>query len=405
MDMVFRNVGGYTNDRWYKTVRDADGSERRVPSKAYGCTSRYAARYVDAEGQPHQKVFVLEREAKAWLRAQLATVDAGTHTDPRAARVTVGAFYEAHVAGTDGHLAPSTRGKYDGWWANYVRPRWGNVPLEKVTATGMRAWVTELTDSGLVAGTVRSIYYVMTNILNTAVELHVLKTSPAANVRLPKDKPTRHVYLTHDQVAALAADAAAVSEREQDATAIRFLGYTGVRIGELSKLTVGSVSMGTRRVWVLGKGDKARSVPFPEPLSAELAKLIQDRAVDAPLFPTVRGKHIDQHWQETVFNVAVARRQDADHTFPREFTPHGLRHTAASLAVASGASVLGVQRMLGHSKPSITLNVYADLFDSDLDAVADRMGAAIASAESLRNQCAAEAVNTASDQDNTPPAA
>ena len=54
-------------------------------------------------------------------------------------------------------------------------------------------------------------------------------------------------------------------------------------------------------------------------------------------------------------------------------TPHELRHTAASLAVSAGASVLALQRMLGHDKPSTTLDVYSDLFDEDLDAVADRL--------------------------------
>lgn len=56
--------------------------------------------------------------------------------------------------------------------------------------------------------------------------------------------------------------------------------------------------------------------------------------------------------------------------------PHELRHTSASLAVRAGASVLAVQRMLGHSEPSIALDVYADLFDADLDDVADRLHAA-----------------------------
>lgn len=54
-------------------------------------------------------------------------------------------------------------------------------------------------------------------------------------------------------------------------------------------------------------------------------------------------------------------------------TTHELRHTAASLAVSAGASVLGVRRMLGHDKASTTLDVYSDLFDADLDAVADRL--------------------------------
>jgi integrase len=53
--------------------------------------------------------------------------------------------------------------------------------------------------------------------------------------------------------------------------------------------------------------------------------------------------------------------------------PHELRHTAASLAVSSGANVKAVQRMLGHASAAMTLDTYADLFDEDLDAVAERL--------------------------------
>ena len=59
-------------------------------------------------------------------------------------------------------------------------------------------------------------------------------------------------------------------------------------------------------------------------------------------------------------------------------TPHELRHTAASLAVASGANVKAVQRMLGHASAAMTLDVYSGLFDDDLDALADRLDAAAA---------------------------
>ena len=67
---------------------------------------------------------------------------------------------------------------------------------------------------------------------------------------------------------------------------------------------------------------------------------------------------------------AVARRQLADPTFPR-VTAHDLRHTAASLAIHAGANPKVVQRMLGHASAAMTLDVYADLFESDLDAVAE----------------------------------
>ncbi|MCU1646482.1 MAG: site-specific integrase [Nocardia sp.] len=50
-----------------------------------------------------------------------------------------------------------------------------------------------------------------------------------------------------------------------------------------------------------------------------------------------------------------------------------LRHTAASLAVSAGANVKAVQRMMGHQSAAMTLDIYTDLFDDDLDALADRL--------------------------------
>jgi site-specific recombinase XerD len=43
------------------------------------------------------------------------------------------------------------------------------------------------------------------------------------------------------------------------------------------------------------------------------------------------------------------------------------------LAISSGANVKVVQQMLGHASAAMTLDVYADLFDSDLDAVTKKV--------------------------------
>ena len=66
-----------------------------------------------------------------------------------------------------------------------------------------------------------------------------------------------------------------------------------------------------------------------------------------------------------------------------------LRDTAASLAVASGATVKAVQRMLGHASAGMTLDVYAGLFDDELDDVADRMSGAAEAARQreVRTDC------------------
>ena len=59
----------------------------------------------------------------------------------------------------------------------------------------------------------------------------------------------------------------------------------------------------------------------------------------------------------------------------KDLTPHELRHTAASLAVSAGADVKAVQRMLGHASAEVTLDLYADLYDDDLDGVATALNA------------------------------
>lgn len=113
------------------------------------------------------------------------------------------------------------------------------------------------------------------------------------------------------------------------------------------------------------------------------------------MFPTtaLTGPQFDpsaarREGRKAVFSPAVQKCQKADETFPT-ITPHDLRHTAASLAVSVGANVKAVQRMLGHAKASMTLDVYADLFDDDLDSVADSLDPAIkAAADPLRTKSA-----------------
>ena len=69
---------------------------------------------------------------------------------------------------------------------------------------------------------------------------------------------------------------------------------------------------------------------------------------------------------------------------PLDLTYHDLRHTAASLMVSAGANVKAVQNQLGHASASMTLDVYADLFDDDLDSVADSMDRMLSSGNVVR---------------------
>ncbi|MGC5222486.1 tyrosine-type recombinase/integrase [Micromonospora sp. DT81.3] len=94
-------------------------------------------------------------------------------------------------------------------------------------------------------------------------------------------------------------------------------------------------------------------------LQEPIARLCEGKPRDALLFgggldylqrPRSSGK--SRSWFVTALDDAGLERM----------TVHDLRHTAASLAISSGANVKAVQRMLGHASAAMTLDVYADLF-------------------------------------------
>src|SRR4051794_34481668 len=130
------------------------------------------------------------------------------------------------------------------------------------------------------------------------------------------------------------------------------------------------------------KNHRARSVPIPRFLVPTLSALVADRRPDALLFTTKTGKQLrNSNFRHYVFDAAVQRAG------LQPLTPHDLRDTAASLAVAVGANVKVVQRMLGHASAAMTLDIYAGLFDGDLDTVADRLDEAVTrDADSVRTE-------------------
>ena len=127
-----------------------------------------------------------------------------------------------------------------------------------------------------------------------------------------------------------------------------------------------------RLVYSTTKTYEERDVPVPRFLADLLLEEVAGRKLEELIFTSPRRKPLRPgNWRRRVWDPAV---QASGLAF---LTPHDLRHTAASLAIASGASVKHVQRMLGHKDAAMTLNVYASLFEDDLDAVSDRLDDAI----------------------------
>ena len=344
-------------------------------------SGRFLGRYRDASGKERTKTFTRRGDAIQWAQEQERKVRKGDWSDPSLARVTVAEW--AEVWRSTLVVKPSTRRTYEGRLTNQVLPRWGDVRLEHVTRADVRGWVAQMSNDGQSPSSIRASVGVLSRMLDQAIEDGRLTRNAAKPLtgsnrnflpKLPKDK-TR-TYLTPAQLEALADAAGSYG------SLIRLLGYAGLRWGEAAALRVQDVDVLHRRVSVrrsvtevsgrlefgLPKTHATRVVPITSALAQELEELMHGRATSAPLFLSPGGEWLRlTNFKRRTFVPAV----DAAN-IPR-VTPHGLRHTAASIAVSAGANVKVVQKMLGHASAAMTLDVYADLFDDDLEGLSDRL--------------------------------
>ncbi len=269
---------------------------------------------------------------------------------------------------------------------------WAGVPLSQVSHGGVSEWVGWLLEEGLSASSARQAFRVLSLILSAAVKDRRLAVNPAEGVRLPRPARPEKRFLTHDQVESLAEACGRYR------LVVYVLGYCGLRWGELAALKVCRVDLLSRRLIVAEavsdvrgiivsgtpKTHQQRSVPLPRFLIAELDAAIHGKGRNDLVFTSPHGLVLRNHtFRRNFFDSAAVS------VGLPGLTPHELRHTAASLAVAAGANVKAVQRMLGHASAAMTLDVYSGLFEDDLDALADQIDAARARADSLRTAAVA----------------
>jgi integrase len=390
-----RNRRAGVEDRWTKTIRDADGKVRTIRSAAEGRGSRWRARYVDERGREHAKGFARKVDAQKWLDSMVSEQVTGTWTDPKLSGQTFGVLAERWFA-TKVTRAPKTVAGYRSLLDVVVLPRWGDVSLRDVTFEDLQEWVSGLSvngstrfdGKGLGASRVIQAHQVVSQVLKYAVKAKHLPADPADGIELPRKPEGEQRYLTHEQLHRLAV----ASGRFR--TLVLLLGYCGLRFGEAAALRVGDVNVKARRIRVrrsvtnvTGKGlvegatknHGARTVPVPKFLAPLLETEIGDRGETELVFPSRRGGYLSVGEVRWVFDPA-AKTVGVD-----GLTPHELRHTCASLAIAAGANVKVLQTLLGHKTATLTLDRYGHLFPDDLGKIADAFDeAAESTADALR---------------------
>ena len=165
----------------------------------------------------------------------------------------------------------------------------------------------------------------------------------------------------------------AAGVRDPLRTILLLLPRTGLRISEVCTLRVGDVKQRDGRTYLdfRGKGDKHRLVPVGE-AGAELLREAAERvtvrhptaAEDRPLFSLAAGRPVAP---STVRDALVVLRKGEPGL--ATLTPHVLRHTYATRALAAGMDIPRLQAILGHESITTTQRYLHPTVDDLADAV------------------------------------
>jgi integrase len=330
--------------------------------------------------QTSKRGFTTKRAAEEHIARQTISKADGTYIAASAARATVGELAGPWLADKAALLKPSSYAPLAASWTNYVEPVWGPRAIAGIRHSEVQTWVAGIAKSPTV---VARAYGILAGILDVAEKDRRILANPARGVRLPRKVTKRERrYLSHDELWAVAA----ASGRP---ALVLTLGYCGLRWGELVALRVRDVNFLRRRISVTRnvvevhgefhpgtpKTHESRQVPVPAAVLQQLATAVDGKSPDALIFDDGHGGYMrrtrasagSRSWWVSALAAAGVE----------PLVLHDLRHTAASLAVSAGANVKAIQRMLGHASAAMTLDVYADLFDDDLEALTVRLDEAI----------------------------
>jgi integrase len=335
----------------------------------------------------------------------------------------VDAVWELFAAG-QGHLELTTRANYRSAWGMRVQPQFGTWSINRIGHSDIAAWVHTMQAHGDKPDSIRYAHRVLSLLLDLAVRDRRLHRNDAKDVHLPKVPPARKRFLTVQQVHDLAEalDAWPVSENERRVAAhnvrmnrrreesargvdsdrkpilsllavrpgygsgaVLVFAYCGLRWSELAALRVCDVDLAAHRLSVVErtteiggrlntaapKSKKARQVAIPRTVARVLEARIEGRPLDDLVFTTAHGRPLrnlnwrrDVRWNEVCADLGL-----------EGLTPHDLRRTFGSLARLAGADLKYIQKAMGHSSITVTAEIYAQLFDSELDQVSDALDA------------------------------
>jgi integrase len=302
---------------------------------------------------------------------------------------TLGALAKQWQRTRTGVLAPNTLAEVEVDVRLRIAPVLGHLPIDQISRQQVDELVADLLRTGASVRMVRGVVSTLRRLLQAAVEWELIADNPARRVRLPA--PETHTRQAHERV--LSMDDLAVLVRAcqgslRTETMIRAMAELGLRRGEVIGLRWDDVDLDDLRLHVrrsvsdvhgvrqerTTKGKRSRRVAISQGFAARLAAWKAARrggGARGYVWPGRDAAPMNAHSPNQSLARALRRAGLVDTEGVPLVTPHGLRHTSASLMLAAGVPLIVVSRQLGHANPNITAQVYAHLLaDSQLDEAA-----------------------------------
>jgi len=253
-----------------------------------------------------------------------------------------------------------------------------NVELAKLTLYRYQQFINQkLHDENLALESVRSIHRAMMAILNSAVKHDVLMKNKLRDVTIQKLEIAKKKHLSLDELSRL--DVLARDKLSVTKYACYILMRIGWRRGEalgLTKRAIRIIDDDTIEVSVIetktAKMDKntpkTRSSFRTNTLTGNFAQAILDAVSFAE---KIHGNGFDDASRIIVNSEGATYCHVVPNTFLTQLSeelgvhvsPHMLRHSFATHAIADNASVVEVAKWIGHANPKMTLDIYSHSTD------------------------------------------
>jgi site-specific recombinase XerD len=250
-------------------------------------------------------------------------------------------------------------------------------PLCQAKEADIRSYLRSIQQ--LKATTLRRRITILKGYFAFAERFDAIPEDPMGNIELPKLPQRLPIYLNQSEIQRLLNDLPTDGPTQtRDATLVKLLFFTGIRIGEAIRLNHTDIDWEENQLRVIGKGDKERLIPINSKLAAVLEKWIQVRntikPIESPaLFVSLGGPRRGGRLSHDAMLLAVRGCFSAIGIPPKKYSPHKLRHTCATELLRKGVPVEQISQILGHAKLDTTL-IYAHTEPAKLRSALERLG-------------------------------